>query len=183
MALATGSLRLFRRAASCSTRNPFRRHSAPSSSYPPAPHACASYMCVVPDACGVPRVILRHAVPNSPDRIKMIGAALKSCKFSVKRLRMLSLLTRHGFNEEEAMFVDQQRYFESQPNSSSCSIAASVIAIARALTPGFQASLWAILIGSSRNSSASACRQMQTPSSTGQIRARPTTQYATRWPG
>jgi len=27
---------------------------------------------------------------------------------------MLSLLTRHGFNEEESMFVEQQRSFESQ---------------------------------------------------------------------
>ena len=71
-------------------------------------------MSILPDAGGVPRVILRHAVPNSPDRIKMIGAALKSCKFPVKRVRMLSLLTRHGFNEEETMFVEQQRYFESQ---------------------------------------------------------------------
>jgi hypothetical protein len=77
-------------------------------------HLRCSYLCVVPDANGVPRVIMRHAVPNSPDRIKMIGAALKSCKFPVKRLRMLSLLTRHGFNEEETMFVEQQRYFESQ---------------------------------------------------------------------
>jgi hypothetical protein len=57
---------------------------------------------------------MRHAVPNSSDRIKMIGAALKSCKFPIKRVRMLSLLTRHGFNEEESMFVEQQRSFESQ---------------------------------------------------------------------
>jgi hypothetical protein len=71
-------------------------------------------MCVVQDHNGVPRVIMRHAVPNSSDRIKMIGAALKSCKFPIKRVRMLSLLTRHGFNEEESMFVEQQRSFESQ---------------------------------------------------------------------
>jgi hypothetical protein len=74
----------------------------------------ARYMCVLQDHNGAPRVIMRHAVPNSPDRIKMIGAALKSCKFPIKRVRMLSLLTRHGFNEEESMFVDQQRCFESQ---------------------------------------------------------------------
>jgi hypothetical protein len=73
----------------------------------------SSYLCVVPDANAVYRVIMRHAVPNSPDRIKMIGAALKSCKFPIKRVRMLSLLTRHGFNEEETMFVEQQRCFES----------------------------------------------------------------------
>jgi hypothetical protein len=71
------------------------------------------YMSVLPDHNGVPRVIMRHAVPNSPDRIKMIGAALKSCKIPIKRVRMLSLLTRHGFNEEETMFVEQQRCFES----------------------------------------------------------------------
>ena len=64
----------------------------------------ARYMCVVQDHNGAPRVIMRHAVPNSSDRIKMIGAALKSCKFPIKRVRMLSLLTRHGFNEEESMY-------------------------------------------------------------------------------
>jgi hypothetical protein len=133
-------------------------------------------MSIVPDAGGVPRVILRHAVPNSPDRIKMIGAALKSCKFPVKRLRMLSLLTRHGFNEEETMFVEQQRYFESQ-STYACFCNA---AFACAFTPDFQASLSVILIGSSRNLSASACRQTQTQSSTGRIKARLTTQCATR---
>ncbi len=141
------------------------------------------YMSVLPDHNGVPRVIMRHAVPNSPDRIKMIGAALKSCKIPVKRVRMLSLLTRHGFNEEETMFVEQQRCFEStfpflHPFDivpfNFCNFENS---------SHVQPNLRGILIGISRNLSAFACRRTPTPSSTGRIRARPTMQCATRWPG
>jgi hypothetical protein len=103
----TENLRRFRRVVSCSTREcNFRLTSSRVQHF-------RRYMSVLPDHNGVPRVIMRHAVPNSPDRIKMIGAALKSCKIPIKRVRMLSLLTRHGFNEEETMFVEQQRCFES----------------------------------------------------------------------
>lgn len=103
----TENLRRFRRVVSCLTRAcNFRLTSSRVQHF-------RRYMSVLPDHNGVPRVIMRHAVPNSPDRIKMIGAALKSCKIPIKRVRMLSLLTRHGFNEEETMFVEQQRCFES----------------------------------------------------------------------
>ena len=168
-------------------RTPHRRNTTPfrhiAAIQPLSADVCSRYMSILPDAGGVPRVILRHAVPNSPDRIKMIGAALKSCKFPVKRVRMLSLLTRHGFNEEETMFVEQQRYFESQSTHACFCNAVSAVAIACMFTPDFQASLSVILIGNSRNLSASACRRTQTQSSTGRIRARLTTQCATRSPG
>ena len=115
-ALATENSRLFRRVVSCSMRTLACRVTSSSLQH------LRRYMSILPDHNGVFRVIMRHAVPNSPDRIKMIGAALKSCKFPVKRLRMLSLLTRHGFNEEENMFVEQQRCFESPFHSPSTPI-------------------------------------------------------------